>query len=253
MGAAPSIPTDSSRTVQVIGAGFSRTGTVSMQMALEILLKGPVLHGGTQFITREDAYCKTWLSAYHAGEACDQDAVLKHLLELYPDAKVVLVKRDPVSWWRSADELRGQIALWWLRLVMWPVPGWRWLPYLMDEFAAGMNELKRRPRGDGTGLLTVEEAALGPHALENYYHRVRASVPKDQLLEMELGDGWEPLCTFLGAPVPNQPFPRANDAAASAETAKSVLALVAQVWVGILGALGGLVYLGTRVWHGRHF
>lgn len=65
MGAAPSIPTDPSRTVQVIGAGFSRTGTVSMQMALEILLKGPVLHGGTQLVAREDGMSCSVLS--HAG------------------------------------------------------------------------------------------------------------------------------------------------------------------------------------------
>ena len=54
MGGVPSIPTDPSRKLQVIGAGYSRTGTVTMQLALEKLLEGPVLHGGTQILTRED-------------------------------------------------------------------------------------------------------------------------------------------------------------------------------------------------------
>ncbi len=26
-------------------------------------------------------------------------------------------------------------------------------------------------------------------------------------------EGWEPLCKFLGVPVPDEPFPRANDTA----------------------------------------
>jgi hypothetical protein len=55
MGGVPSVPTDKTRRVQVIGAGFSRTGTVSMNMALERLLDGPAMHGGTQLIGREDS------------------------------------------------------------------------------------------------------------------------------------------------------------------------------------------------------
>lgn len=54
MGGAPSVPTDPSRRIQVIGAGYSRTGTVSLQLALEKLLDGPVMHGGTQVLHRED-------------------------------------------------------------------------------------------------------------------------------------------------------------------------------------------------------
>lgn len=54
MGGVPSVPTDPSRTLQVIGAGFARTGTVSMALALEKLLDGPVCHGGTQLLGRED-------------------------------------------------------------------------------------------------------------------------------------------------------------------------------------------------------
>jgi hypothetical protein len=54
MGGVPSVPRDPSRQLQVIAAGYSRTGTVTMQLALEKLLEGPVLHGGTQILARED-------------------------------------------------------------------------------------------------------------------------------------------------------------------------------------------------------
>lgn len=39
------------------------------------------------------------------------------------------------------------------------------------------------------------------------------SVPPAQLLEFRVQEGWEPLCAFLGLPVPDVPFPRVNDSA----------------------------------------
>ena len=38
-------------------------------------------------------------------------------------------------------------------------------------------------------------------------------MPADQLLVYEVGQGWEPLCEFLGVPVPDEPFPHLNDTA----------------------------------------
>jgi Sulfotransferase domain len=54
MGGVPSVPKDSTRPLKVIGAGYSRTGTLSMALALEKLLDGPVMHGGSQLLARED-------------------------------------------------------------------------------------------------------------------------------------------------------------------------------------------------------
>ncbi|KAF1975125.1 hypothetical protein BU23DRAFT_361944, partial [Bimuria novae-zelandiae CBS 107.79] len=54
MGAEPSKPTDDSKTLHVISVGYSRTGTLSMTLVLEKLLDGPVMHGGSQFLGRED-------------------------------------------------------------------------------------------------------------------------------------------------------------------------------------------------------
>lgn len=54
MGQVASLPTDKSRRLEVIDAGFSRTGTLSYTYALEILLDGPVHHTATQLLNRED-------------------------------------------------------------------------------------------------------------------------------------------------------------------------------------------------------
>lgn len=57
MGGVPSKPGDAATQLQVIGAGYSRTGTASMQLALEKVLQGPVMHGGTHILWREDCEC----------------------------------------------------------------------------------------------------------------------------------------------------------------------------------------------------
>lgn len=54
MGGQVSIPIETSDKMQVIGAGYSRTGTTTFALAMEILLDGPACHGGSQVIGRED-------------------------------------------------------------------------------------------------------------------------------------------------------------------------------------------------------
>jgi len=54
MSATPSIPKDSSRSIEVIAVGLPRTGTLSMSVALQMLLEGPVMHGGTHLFARAD-------------------------------------------------------------------------------------------------------------------------------------------------------------------------------------------------------
>jgi hypothetical protein len=39
---------------------------------------------------------------------------------------------------------------------------------------------------------------------------VRQVIPADRLLVFEAANGWEPLCRFLGVPVPAEPYPRIN-------------------------------------------
>ncbi len=48
------IPKEISRTLQVIGAGYSRTGIVSFALVLEKLLYGLVCHSGSASLMREE-------------------------------------------------------------------------------------------------------------------------------------------------------------------------------------------------------
>ena len=40
---------------------------------------------------------------------------------------------------------------------------------------------------------------------------VKAAFGPDRLLVYDLGSGWEPLCAFLGCPVPDEGYPIGND------------------------------------------
>jgi hypothetical protein len=49
---------------------------------------------------------------------------------------------------------------------------------------------------------------------EGYFkhcEHVRSLVSEENLLEHRPGDGWAPLCQFLGKPVPETPYPRVNE------------------------------------------
>ena len=39
---------------------------------------------------------------------------------------------------------------------------------------------------------------------------VKAAIPAERLLVHSAKDGWEPLCAFLGEPVPDGDYPRTN-------------------------------------------
>jgi hypothetical protein len=53
-----------------------------------------------------------------------------------------------------------------------------------------------------------DRALLAAHDRHNT--EVRRLVPPERLLEWQPGDGWEPLCTALGVPTPDEPFPHVN-------------------------------------------
>jgi hypothetical protein len=118
-------------------------------------------------------YCSTWVKAYEARNAGHRETTLKlvqkatagfvgtadlppsdfmpELMELYPDAKVVLVRRDPVKWWNSVAALTSRTTPSWLGIVMAPIPGWRYLPSFAKEYSrstlqlAGLTEKTNSP------------------------------------------------------------------------------------------------------------
>ena len=102
-------------TLEVIGAGFGRTGTASLKAALEILGYDPTHHMFEVMASKEQM--ALW-HAIGAGSEPDWDKVYdgfpaavdfptasywRELTGHYPDAKVILTVRSADSWWKSAS------------------------------------------------------------------------------------------------------------------------------------------------------
>jgi hypothetical protein len=188
--------------LRVIGAGFGRTGTNSLKIALEKLLGAPCYHMIEVFSRPEhvrvwhDAALGTpvdWnalFSGFVAAVDWPSAAYWPEQLKAYPDALVLLSVRDPESWWESAREtiLRGHDH---------PMLTAEWKAMVQAMFARYWN-----------GATVDRDTAIA--AFKSNTDRVLREVPKERLLVWEASEGWEPICNALGLPVPHEPFPRAN-------------------------------------------
>jgi hypothetical protein len=194
--------------MNVIGVGFGRTGTLSLKAALERLGEGPCAHmmpligdeERSQLFTRAAQGDRPSLDKAMDGYASTVDwpgvFFWKDLVADNPDAKVILTVRDPEKWYGSAER-----TIWAATNAPTP-PG-----------MASFREMCDATNWVGTfgGRFGDREHAI--RVFTEHNDEVRRTVPAHRLLEYEVGQGWQPLCDFLGKPVPDEPFPRLNDTA----------------------------------------
>ena len=189
-------------TLSVIGAGFGRTGTESMKLALEMLGFGPCHH--MKEVIADSEQKRIWRSIARGDEANWDEAFAgynsavdwpsayfwRELSTYYPDAKILLTLRSPESWYASMEKTI-----------------FKFLGEGTDRDSVGARIIAERVF---SGRLDDRD-----HAISNYEKNtaeVQAAFTQDRLLTYNLGDGWETLCQFLGKPVPDSPFPRSNSA-----------------------------------------
>ncbi len=72
---------------------------------------------------------------------------------------------------------------------------------------------------------------------------VRRVVPEDKLFFFNVRDGWAPLCNILGCPVPNESFPRLNNANENREFMTSFLKKAVWKWLEMVIMLATLAFL----------
>jgi hypothetical protein len=259
-----------SPTIDVIGAGFGRTGTLSLREALVRLGFGPCDHMLENFEHPERF--ALWQEAFRrkqAGEPIDWRPLLdgyraivdwpgayfwRELVAAHPEAKVILTVRDPDRWYESslatifsmrarADESRRARAM--MRIIGWIMPAMR------QGFQVVNGVIWNGTFG---GRFTNREHALRVFAEHN--HDVQEAVPPERLLVFDVKEGWEPLCAFLDVPVPEgEPFPHVNDAESfrtrvQERFAQSLLAAARPVAAGTAGG-AALVWLMWRARRGR--
>ncbi|RWL40284.1 MAG: sulfotransferase family protein [Mesorhizobium sp.] len=187
-------------SLRVIGTGFGRTGTDSMREALTMLGFGPCHH---MWEVMAHAKQKRLWRALARGEAPDWAQLFagykscvdwpsafywRELIKAYPQARVILTWRSPESWWGSFEKT------------------------LLPAIAGSTDQ-------ESLGIALVANQVFGgrphdrAHAIAVYRDNVEAvlnTVPAERLLVHKLGDGWAPLCSHLGVPVPDEPYPARN-------------------------------------------
>ena len=194
-------------TLQLIGAGFGRTGTLSLKGAIERLGAGPCYH--MLEVARHPGHADVWLRAAD-GESVDWDALFENfaatvdwpgcrfwreLREQYPEAKVLLSVRTPESWYESVSNTIYQV-----------MSGAGEIPEAARTQVAMARKIVLENTFDGR----FEDRAHAMGVFERHNEEVQRTVPSDQLLVYPVGAGWEPLCKFLGVPVPGDAFPHVN-------------------------------------------
>lgn len=205
-------------TLQVVGSGLGRTGTLSLKAALERLLGEPCYHMLEVFEHIEDHPAR-WLDAVH-DRPVDWDALLtgygatvdwpaaafwKELAAANPDAVILHSERPADAWYTSADRTIFEMFRA-PREVQAEQTSETWV-----EMAHSM--LATRFASD----FLDRDTAIA--AVDAWNADVRATADPDRLVIWSPGDGWEPICAALGVPVPDEPFPHTNSTAEFRERA----------------------------------
>ncbi|GIG68441.1 sulfotransferase family protein [Phytomonospora endophytica] len=191
--------------IRVIGAGLPRTGTTTLKAALGSLLGGRCHHmtevfehpesmaGWQAALDGDTGRLPELLTGYVAAVDWPSSAFWPELAELHPEAPILLSLRDDgPTWWGSMDATVIEYA------HRRRAGG--------DEFLAMAMSLW----GKVFGETLDDDPVRGAAAYDEYVAHVRATAPKERLVEWNAKDGWEPLCSALGVAVPDEPLPHLN-------------------------------------------
>jgi hypothetical protein len=179
------------KELKVFGLGFHRTGTTSLQTALEELgyrvigMRESEWHA---FEKGDDKLIWQAVNQYDGFRDMPWPLMYEWLDANIKNARFVLTYRDPESWARSCSNFYKDR----------PHPMFKTI-YGFDSFAGN------------------EEIAIRRY--QSHLDSVRAYFADrdEKLLEVnwEAGDGWRELCSFLDERIPNRTFPTANKGAYS--------------------------------------
>jgi hypothetical protein len=215
--------------MKILILGLSRTGTSSLRQALFDLGISDVYHF-TSVVSENPRDADLWVRALEAklqGKGSwtfdDWEALLGHcmavsdhpcltfteeLLEMYPDAQVILTVRDNVDVWH--ESVMETIWPFVEKMIIPSAPIWRkiWRLFLNETAFDRMNRLFHL-NPDGMYWKFPEQ---GKRFYEEHNLKVER-MAGERLLVYNVKQGWGPLCEFLGYEVPEWNFPRVNDRA----------------------------------------
>lgn len=242
--------------LEIIGAGFGRTGTLSTYTALK-QLGFPCYHMFEVLENKENkSHLDFWRKVANgeSGEQHDWEQVFsnyaaavdnpaccvwRELLSAYPIAKVVLTvhPRGAEAWYESTlDTIYFTETMWQFKVLEFTTP-----------FGRKFGDMSRKLiwQRSHRGTMNDRDKAIAHY--QQHIEDVKATVPADRLLVFSADQGWKPLCDFLGVPVPESEFPNLNDRAAIKKTVRD-LTKGAYAVLGLgSAAFSGLIYETFRI------
>lgn len=196
--------------LDIIGAGFGRTGTMSLKVALERLGYSKCYH--MIDVLSHPGHVDLWRAAWRGDEPWERlfdgyaaavdwpaAAFWPRLMAFYPQAKVLLTVRDAQRWYKSARDTIFQS--------------------LRDSLRSPDAARRERARMaheiivDGTFGGDLDDQARAIAIYEANVARVYSDVPADRLIVFNPKDGWQSLCEALGVAPPDEPYPHVNTTA----------------------------------------
>ncbi len=244
--------------LQLIGAGFGRTGTLSLYTALNSLGL-PSYHMVEVLRNRANRHHLAFWRRVAAGQpgqqhpwdevfagyaaAVDNPAscVWRELVAANPEAKVILTLHPggADAWYESTLEtIYFTERMWQFQLLA-----------AVSPFARALGDMTHQLvwQRAHRGTMVNRQAAIARY--HEHIEEVKAAVPPERLLVYSVDQGWDPLCAFLDLPAPQSPFPHVNDRAEIQATIGLInlgaFGIIAAGAVGLAG-LGGLALAAAR-------
>ncbi|PTB36557.1 hypothetical protein M441DRAFT_62031 [Trichoderma asperellum CBS 433.97] len=272
--------------MRVIVCGVQRTGTLSMRIALQQLGFGDCYHMHN-ILENPQQEAPKWIrliEAHFGGQGtiskADFDAVLGNcqscvdvppalfgveLAAMYPEAKVIVLNRDPEDWYRSVSESIMASVNPTSRLAKLGML----FCFVFDPATRAFAQFGRAMSGLAFRYDHRREKDKAIAWYTGTYQRFRDEIPEQRRLEYRIEEGWGPLCEYLQVPVPmvrdeetgemvEAPFPRANDRetfkknqAKGREKAMRRARKNLLVGVGRMALMAAVAYAGYAVWERR--
>jgi hypothetical protein len=241
--------------LKLIGAGFGRTGTLSVYTALN-QLGFPCYHMFEVLENKRNAsHLGFWRrvansepGVQHAWEqvfanytaTVDNPAccVWRELMQAYPEAMVLLTlhPRGAEAWYDSTvDTIYATNRMWQFKVLELATP-----------FGRKFGDMARKLIWQRSHQGTMEHRE---QAIACYHQRiaeVKAAVPPARLLVFSADQGWQPLCDFLGVPVPDTPFPNVNNRAAIKKSLRQMSSGAYGILAAAAIACAGLIYAAVH-------
>ena len=243
-------------SLKIIGAGFGRTSTLSTYTALNQL--GFKCYHMTEVIRNpaNKSHLEFWHKVANSkeGEQHEWDQVFanytatidnpaccvwRELFAAYPDAKVLLTvhPKGGEAWYESTmDTIYFTENKWQYKVLK-----------LVFPFARKFGDMSRKLIWQRSHRDTMNNREQAIARYNQHIEEVKAAVPAEQLLIYSADQGWQPLCQFIGTPIPDTEFPNVNDRASLKKSLKQrFLVAYAIVAVAVM-AVVGLSYWLFRV------